>query len=305
MTTQTLPPVTAPRGETTPSKPTRPLRPGSLIRFVKRAPIRVFLTVLVLVELYPLFWLLMGSFKSQSEFTSKPTWSLPESIGFENYVAAWTTGSIATNLWNSVAVTVPSLFLMLLLGVAAAYALEVMVWKGRNTILLAFVAGIMIPGQMILVPLFTVYFRSGLTSTLWPLIITYTVMGLPLTVFLMAAYFRAIPREIFEAATLDGSGMIRSFFSIGIPMMRNAIVTLALVQFFSIWNDLLIALTFTTKSSLATVQVGLLNFSDEYGSTQYGPLFAAISINVVGMLVLSLFLNKQIMAGLAAGAVKG
>ncbi|GAB2455368.1 raffinose/stachyose/melibiose transport system permease protein [Conyzicola lurida] len=305
MTTQTAIPVT-PIRSAAPSGPTvRAKRPGGVGRFFKRAPVRVFLVVLVLVELYPLFWLLMGSFKTQSEFTSNPTWSLPEQLNFENYVAAWTTGSIATNLWNSVAVTVPSLFFMLLLGVAAAYALEIMVWKGRNTILLAFVAGIMIPGQMILVPLFTVYFRSGLTSTLWPLIITYTVMGLPLTVFLMAAYFRAIPREIFEAATLDGSGMIRSFFSIGIPMMRNAIVTLALVQFFSIWNDLLIALTFTTKSSLATVQVGLLNFSDEYGSTQYGPLFAAISINVVGMLVLYLFLNKQIMAGLAAGAVKG
>jgi raffinose/stachyose/melibiose transport system permease protein len=261
--------------------------------------------LLVLVEVYPLFWLLMGSFKTQDEFFSKPTWALPESFDLSNYVEALTTGDIAINLRNSLLVTVPSLFLMILLGVAAAYALEVMVWKGRNAVLLAFVAGIMIPGQMILVPLFTVYFKTGLTNTLWPLIITYTVMGLPLTVFLMAAYFRSIPREIFEAATLDGAGMISAFFRIGVPLMRNAIITIALVEFFSVWNDLLIALTFTTKNTLATVQVGLLNFSDEYGSTQYGPLFAAISVNILGMLVLYLFLNKQIMQGLASGSLKG
>jgi raffinose/stachyose/melibiose transport system permease protein len=274
-------------------------------RVAKKAPARILIALFVIVEIYPLFWLFMGSFKTQNEFFSQPTWALPSSFTLDNYVAAWTTGSLATNLLNSVLVTVPSLVLMIVLGVAAAFALEVMVWRGRNTVLLAFVAGIMIPGQMILVPLFTVYFRTGLTNTLWPLIITYTVMGLPLTVFLMAAYFRAIPREVFEAATIDGAGMIRSFFSIGVPMMRNAIVTIALVEFFSVWNDLLIALTFTTKSELQTVQVGLLNFSDQYGSTQYGPLFAAISLNVIGMLVLYLFLNKQIMSGLASGAVKG
>lgn len=294
-----------PRTTSTPTRITPSAPRASTSRRVKKIISRTLITLLVIVEIYPLFWLVMGSFKTQNEFFSAPTWALPQSLNFDNYVSALTTGSIGQNLLNSILVTVPSLFFMIALGTAAAYALEVLIWRGRNTILLVFVAGIMIPGQMILVPLFTVYFKSGLTNTLWPLIITYTVMGLPLTVFLMTAYFRAIPREIFEAAAIDGSGMIKSFFLIGVPMMRNAIVTIALVEFFSVWNDLLIALTFTTKSELATVQVGLLNFSDEYGSTQYGPLFAAISINVLGMLVLYLFLNKQIMAGLAAGSLKG
>ncbi|MGN9912844.1 carbohydrate ABC transporter permease [Phytohabitans sp. LJ34] len=274
-------------------------------RTLRRLPVRILIGLLVVVELYPLVWLVLGSFKTQDEFFSKPTWALPEGFNLDNYTEAWSGGGLGRNVLNSVLVTVPSLAFMILLGVAAAYALEVMVWKGRGTVLLAFVAGIMIPGQMILVPLFTVYFQAGLTNTLWPLIITYTVMGLPLTVFLMAAYLRAIPREIFESAAVDGAGMLRSFFRIAVPMMRNAIVTIALVEFFSVWNDLLIALTFTTRDELATVQVGLLQFSDEYGSTQYGPLFAAISINVLGILVLYLFLNRQIMAGLAAGSVKG
>ena len=304
MTSSTLPATAVPAK--TPERRPR-VSPGArrFRRGLVKLPLNVLVAVILVITIYPLFWLVISSFKTNDEFINGDAFALPSSIAWGNYVEAWTTGNMGQYLTNSALAVFPALALIIILGTAAGFALEVMVWKGRNGVLLAFLVGIMVPGQMILLPLFTVYFQTGLSGTLWPLIITYTVMGLPLTVFLMAAYFRAIPREIFEAATLDGSGMIRSFFSIGIPMMRNAIVTLALVQFFSIWNDLLIALTFTTKSSLATVQVGLLNFSDEYGSTQYGPLFAAISINVVGMLVLYLFLNKQIMAGLAAGAVKG
>jgi raffinose/stachyose/melibiose transport system permease protein len=166
-------------------------------------------------------------------------------------------------------------------------------------------AGIMVPGQMILVPLFTTYFKLGITDSLWPLILTYTAMGIPLTTFLMAAYFRAVPREMFEAATMDGSSPLRSFFIIGIPMMKNAMLTIGLVQFFSVFNDLLIALTFTTRPELATIQVGLLSLSDTYGGTNYGALFASVSINIIALLIVFIFLNKKIMAGMAAGSVKG
>lgn len=293
---------------TRPTTSTPPaIRPARRRRtaFWRRLPARILIALLVIVEGYPIVWLILGSFKSQNEFFSRPTWALPEHFGLRNYTEALQTANFAHNLLNSFVVVIPSLVLMITLGVAAAFALEVLVWKGRNAVLLTFVAGIMIPGQMILVPLFTAYFKLGLTSTLWPMIITYTVMGLPLTVFMMAAYFRAIPREIFEAATIDGAGMLRAFLTIALPMMKNAIVTMALVEFFSVWNDLLIAMTFSTDDSLATVQVGLLNFSDQYGSTQYGPLFAAISLNVIGMLILYLFLNRQIMNGLAAGSLKG
>jgi raffinose/stachyose/melibiose transport system permease protein len=206
---------------------------------------------------------------------------------------------------NSALAVFPSLFFTIVLGVAAAFALEVMVWKGRGPLLLLFLAGIMVPGQMILLPLFTVYFKVGLTGTLWPLIITYTAIGLPLTVFMMATFFRSIPREIFEAATLDGAGMLRQFVSIGVPLVRNAIFTVALVQFFFIWNDLLIALTFTNRDELRTIQVGLLNFTGQFGQVQYGPTFAAISINVLATLALYLFLNQRVMKGLTAGSVKG
>ena len=274
-------------------------------RALRRLPIWLLVAFVLVVVLYPQFWMIMGSFKTQTEFFANPTWALPEQFNLDNYVYAFTRGDVALNYRNSLLVTLPSVALIVFLGVAAGYALEIMIWKGRRTTLLLVMAGIMVPGQMILVPLFTVYFRIGITDTLWPMILTYTAMGIPLTTFLMAAYFRSLPREIFEAATMDGCSPLRSFFVIAMPLMKNAMLTIALVQFFSVFNDLLIALTFTTRPELATIQVGLLSLSDEFGSTAYGPLFAAISINIIVLLIVFIFLNKNIMAGLAAGSVKG
>lgn len=294
--------LTAPPRKPLPTSPSATVRKRAYTRRLTR---NLLVALLVAVELTPLVWLLLSSFKTQSEFVNDPAWSLPGTWDFGNYAEAWTTGHVALYVSNSLLATVPSLALIIVLGTAAGFALEVMIWRGRHQVLLVFLLGIMVPSQMILLPLFRVYFQSGLSGTMWPLIITYTAVGLPLTVFMMATYFRAIPREMFEAATLDGAGMLTAFWRIGFPVVRNAVFTVALVQFFFIWNDLLISLTFTTDDDLRTIQVGLLNFTGQYGETSYGPLFAAISINVVGALVLYLLINQRIIKGLTAGAVKG
>ncbi|MFJ9245142.1 carbohydrate ABC transporter permease [Streptomyces sp. NPDC101776] len=282
-------------------------RPGAVRgrAYARRLTRNLLVALLVAVEVAPLLWLLLSSFKSQSEFVNDPAWSLPGKWDLHNYADAWTSGHVGLYIRNSLLATAPSLALIIVLGTAAGFALEVMIWRGRHQVLLVFLLGIMVPSQMILLPLFRVYFQSGLSGTMWPLIITYTAVGLPLTVFMMATYFRAVPREIFEAATLDGASMLTAFWRIGFPVVRNAVFTVALVQFFFIWNDLLVSLTFTTDDSLRTIQVGLLNFTGQYGETAYGPLFAAISINVVGALVLYLLINQRIIKGLTAGAVKG
>ena len=273
--------------------------------FFRRLPIRLLIAVLLIVVVYPILWMLLGSFKTQNEFLNEPFWALPQSWDIVNYIEVFTTGEFGKYILNSVIAVFPSLAIILVFGTAAGFALEVMVWKGRGTVLLLFLAGIMVPAQMILLPLFTIYFRTNMTGTLWPLIITYVALGMPLTVFMMATFFRSVPREIFEASTLDGASIFRSFFSIGLPLVRNALFTIGLVQFFFLWNDLLIALTFTNSSDLRTIQVGLLNFTGEYGAVQYGPTFAAISVNVLGTLLIYVFLNQQVMKGLTAGSVKG
>lgn len=278
---------------------------SELGRALRKIPVFITIGFLILVTAYPLFWMFMNSLKTNDEFLNTPSYSLPTEWHWENYAIAWQTGNLAVTIRNSIIVTAPSLLLIVLLGTAAGFALEIMVFKGRGTILLIFLAGIMIPGQMIVLPLFTAFFQLKLTASYLPMILIYTAGGMPLTVFMMATYFRALPREIFEAATIDGASMLRSFFSIGLPMARNSIITVAIVQFFLIWNDLLIALIFGGQRKLNTIQVGLLNFSGEYGAVNYGPLFAAICITVSAILVLYLFLNQRIIKGLAAGAIKG
>ncbi|WP_393062430.1 carbohydrate ABC transporter permease [Streptomyces sp. LN549] len=274
-------------------------------RAPRRLWVKIVVTLLLVVEIYPLIWMLLTSLKSNDDYLNNSTWSLPTTWDWGNYTEAWTTGHLGLYVQNSVLAVLPALALMLLLGTAAGFALQIMVWKGRSLTLLVFLAGMMVPPQMILLPLFTVYFQTGLSGTLWPLILTYTGTGLPLTVFMMATYYRTVPRELFEAATIDGASILRAFWTISVPMVRNALLTVGLVQFFFIWNDLLIALTFTNNQDLRTIQVGLLNFTGDFGATQYGPLFAAICINVFGTLLIYLFLNQKVMKGLTSGAVKG
>lgn len=274
-------------------------------RFLRRLPIRLVIAALLAIEIYPFIWLFLGSVKSQNDYLTRSTLSLPAHWVWSNYRTAWVTGQLGTYIRNSLLATLPSLAVILVLGVAAGFALQVMRWRLRSGVMLMFLAGIMVPSQMILLPLFTVYYQTGLSGHLWPLPVTYTATGLPLTVFMIATYFRAVPVELFEAAALDGASILRAFASIGFPLVRNAVLTVGLVQFFFIWNDLLIALTFTNSASLRTIQVGLLNFTGQFGSIQYGPLFAAICVNVFGTLLIYLFLNQRVMKGLAGGALKG
>jgi raffinose/stachyose/melibiose transport system permease protein len=168
------------------------------------------------------------------------------------------------------------------LQVAASFGLEVMKWRGNNIVLLAFLAGILIPAQLVLLPLFTIYFQAGLINTRWALIITYTAFTLPLSVFLMAGFFR-----------------------VAVPMVANGLVTIALVNFFFLWNDLLFSLTFISSDNLRTIQTGLLNFTGQYGQVDWGPTFAAASLAVFPTLIVYLILNQQVIKGLTAGSVKG
>lgn len=279
-------------------------RRESTRKLLARVPVWVLIGLLLVVEIYPLLWMLLSSFKTSDEFSTGAFWSLPTSLAWQNYVQAWTAG-MSTYFLNSILTVFPSLFLILLISLAASFALEVMKFRGSNVVLLAFLAGIMIPLQMVLLPLFTIYFQTGLINTRWALIITYTAFGLPLSVFLMSGFFKSVSRTVIEAAVIDGANIYQVFFHVALPLVANGIVTIALVQFFFLWNDLLFALTFISSDSLRTIQVGLLNFSGQYGQVDWGPTFAAVCLAVFPTLILYLILNQQVIKGLTAGSVKG
>ncbi len=278
---------------------------GSALRRVGQIAIAVLVGLLVLIELYPTVWLLMSSMKAPDEFNLFPIYALPRSLYFQNYVEAWTAGHMSTYFTNSVLATVPSLLLLLLVGVPAGFGIEILKWKFSNTMLLVFMAAIMVPLQMAILPLFTIYTQLQLLDTRLGLIITYTAFGLPLTIFLMAGYFKSVPREMLEAAVVDGANIYQVFFYIALPVVMNSIVTIALVQFFFIWNDLFLSFTFISDTDLRTIQTGLLNFQGQYGQRDWGPTFASIAMSILPTLLIYLLLNQFIIKGLTAGSVKG
>ncbi|WP_163581453.1 carbohydrate ABC transporter permease [Gracilibacillus saliphilus] len=266
---------------------------------------KLLIFAIVLIAVYPVFWLLMSSLKAPGEFGASPMYALPEGFYFQNYVEAWNTGNMGTYFKNSIIATFPALFLIIIIGAATAFAIEKMQWKMKKGVLLLFISGIMVPVPIVLLPLFTMFFHTGLLNNLFGLILVYVAFGLPLTIFLFTSYFKAVPNELIESAVMDGANIYRIFFSIALPMILNAVVTVALVQFFFVWNDLIFAMTFISDSELRTIQTGLMSFAGQYGQREWGPTFASISMAVLPTLFLYLFLNRTVMKGMTSGAVKG
>lgn len=273
--------------------------------WLSRLPITLLVLFVIFIAVYPVVWIFLSSLKGAEEFTANPMWALPQALHWENYTRAWTEGNMSRYFVNSVLSVIPALVLVIVLGTMAAFGIEIMRWRLRNVASLLFLAGIMVPIQIVILPLFTMYFRVHLLDTRLALIITYTAFGLPLVVFFLVGYFKTFAREIIEAAIVDGANIYQVFYKIALPMVTNAIVTVALVQFFFMWNDLLVSLTFTSNPELRTVQSGLLAFTGQYGQREWGPTFASIALAVAPTVLVYLLLNQMVMKGMAAGAVKG
>ncbi|GIN12558.1 ABC transporter permease [Shouchella clausii] len=261
--------------------------------------------VFLLITVYPVIWLLLSSLKEPSEFITNSMNALPEGVYLGNYVEAWKTGNMGVYFRNSIFVTFPALIGIILFGSMAAFAIEKLRWKLKNVVMLLFLAGIMIPVQIVLLPLFQIYFNINLLNSLFGLGLVYLVFGLPLTIFLFVSYFKSMPNELMEAAVVDGASIYQIFFKLAFPLLKNAIVTVALVQFFFVWNDLIFAMSFIRDTDLRTIQTGLMGFAGEYGQREWGPTFASIALAIVPILLLYTFLNKLVMKGMTSGAVKG
>ncbi len=265
----------------------------------------VAVIVLMIIAIYPIMWLLLSSIKAPHEFNLRPIYAFPEGFYFQNYINAWTSGKFSVYFTNSILVTIPSLLLILSLSASTAFGIEIMRWRFKNGVLLLFLSGILIPGQMVLLPLYTMFYRAQLLDNRWGLILVYVAFGFPLSVFLITSYLKSLSHEILEAAVVDGANIYQVFLLVAVPMMKNAIYTVGLIQFFFIWNDLLLSLTFISSTNLRTIQTGLLDFVGRFGQREWGPTFASIAMSILPTLIIYLFLNKLIVRGLTAGAVKG
>lgn len=263
----------------------------------------VLLIVYALVTIYPLIWLFISSFKSNQDFFGKP-FSLPSVWQFTNYTRAWEIAGIGPAFINSVIVTFSSLVLTLLLASLAAYILSRLEFRFKGAIMSLFVLGMLIPMHSTLVPLFIMMKNMRILDTYAALILPYTAFELPIAIFIIAAYLLSIPKEVEEAAMIDGNGHWGIFFRVIFPLSIPALATVAILAFLRFWNDFAFALVFINKQALKTLPLSLSIFSDGYG-TDYSLTMAAMSIAVIPTIIIYLIFQEQIMKGMVAGAVKG
>lgn len=263
----------------------------------------LLLIFLVLIYIIPLLWVFFVSLKTNGEVMAQP-WALPDALHFENYISAWAAGGIGRATLNSAIVCTITLILSILLGSMAAFSISVMRWKHSGKVLSIFLLGMMVPVHCILIPLFVFFVKLKLTDSYLGMILPYTAFALPVTIYLMGGFFRSIPWEVYEAACIDGCSIYRLFIEIAFPLARDGIFVVSLMTFVGNWNELLVAMVFTSSPDVQTIPVRLTAFVSPY-ATDYVRMFAAIVLAMLPtVIVYSIFSNK-IVAGLTAGAVKG
>lgn len=270
---------------------------------IAKIAIYIFLIVLAFIYLAPLVWMLFVSVKDNAEIFSSP-FALPQRIQWENYTFAWTAGFLGKATLNSAIVCIVTLVLSMIIGSMAAFAIARMRWKLAKLMMTYFMIGMMVPVHCVLIPLFKTFSAMGLYNSLLGLIIPYTTFSLPITIFIMTGFFENMPRELFEAACIDGCSIYKCFTTIALPLSKTGLFVTGLMSFVANWNELLLAMVFISDDTKKTLPVSLSKFVGPY-NTNYVQMFAAIIIAIIPTIIVYCCFSNQIVDGLTAGAVKG
>jgi raffinose/stachyose/melibiose transport system permease protein len=248
-------------------------------------------------------WLLWNSFKTNPQLYENP-WALPADLRWDNYVYAWTTARVGLYFLNSVKVCGLALTASLLLSTNASFALTRLKWKLSGVVLALFVISMMIPGNAMLIPQFLMFSKLGLVDRHISLIILYAMGALPISIFILTGFMHSFPQDIEESAIIDGASMGKLFFQITLPVSKASIATVAIYTFITMWNELTQAVVFLSDQAKMTLPYGLKAFQGQY-STDYVSTFAAVTIAAVPTVFIFTMFNRQIIAGITAGSVKG
>jgi ABC-type glycerol-3-phosphate transport system permease component len=259
---------------------------------------------------YPMLWVAYSSLKPDDAIF-RDAFALPslDALQWGNYRQAWREAHFGEYFLNSVLVTSTSVTAILLLGSMTAYALSRFYHPLGNALYGLFLAGLMVPVQQSIVPLFFELRTLGLLNSKLGLIFVYTANGLPFAIFILAGFFRALPRSLYEAAVVDGCSEASAFWRVMLPLARPGLITVAIFQFIGIWKEYFFAFMFTSgarSENVRTLPLGLGNLSvaAQY-HTDYGMLFAGIVMVTLPILLVYLLLQKHLVKGITAGALKG
>jgi raffinose/stachyose/melibiose transport system permease protein len=269
----------------------------------KRIPFYLFIITLGAIWLIPVFFIFVTAIKSPADFYGKPIFSLPTQLRWDNFFAAWVKGRMSLYMKNGIIVCFLKVPLGILVSSLTAFALTRLKIKFSNILFLVFLAGMMIPAQVTLVPLNIAMTRLKLVNTYLGLFVVYMGFGLPFGVLVMRGFFRSIPNEIDESAKIDGCTNLRLYLNILMPIAKPAAATLFIMDFLSTWNEYMLASILITDIKMRTVPTGLLSFVDEVG-VDYGLLTAGVLISILPIFIVYIACQRYFVEGLS-GAIKG
>lgn len=263
----------------------------------------VFLGAFALFNIVPLFYMIVDSFKTEAEYAASP-FSLPTKLQFSNYAKAWDIANMDTYFLNSLIITFGSLLITVLLGSLTAFFLARFKFRFRGFAFALFLLGMLVPIHATLIPIFLIMKEIGLLDTYWSLILPYTAFHLSLTIFILEGFMQGLPKDLEESGVMDGAGIFRIFWSIILPITRPAMATVIILNFIYNWNEYLFALVLISSEAIKTLPLGLANFVGVETASMTLQM-AALGIALVPIIVFYLLLQKQLVTGMTAGAVKG
>jgi raffinose/stachyose/melibiose transport system permease protein len=268
------------------------------------AVVQLLMTILALLFLAPLFIIINYSFKTKRELYINSPLSLPQSLQFDNYRKAIDKLNMGTTFFNTFFYTAVSVTLLAMLCGITAWAIARCKHKFFKFCYVYFILGILIPYQALFLPIYTIGYKMHLTNTKFGIIFMYVATGISFGVFLMNSFMSTVPIELEEAARIDGCSIIKTYFSIVLPLLKPAMATLIIMQAFQIWNDYLLASLYVSKKQLKTLTVAIQSlFSAQ--TSDYTTAMAAIVLSVLPIAVLFICLQKYFIKGMTVGAVKG
>jgi N-acetylglucosamine transport system permease protein len=276
---------------------------------LSKSVVRILLLLWSLLVLYPVIWTFLTSLKDNKQVMQGKPWDIPTLFRFENYADVWGRAHFGDYFFNSIMVTVGSMIVSLVMAATTAYILARYTFKGKGTLYFVYVASMMIPTTLGLIPLFFLLSDLHLSNSLFGLMIVYSVgtIGiLPFAIFFLVGFYKTLPKELEEAATIDGCTNYGIFFRIMLPLSKPGLVTVGIMNALTVWNEYIMATVLINDPEKYTVPVGIAIMQAEMQyRTEWGPLFAGLAISMIPVIIMYVLYQRQITGGLTAGALKG
>lgn len=275
------------------------------VLFSRRLPkllSHIILLFFSLVIIYPIVWMALSSFKTQSDLFTN-LWGLPRSLAWQNYANAWQTADLGQAMFNSVFISLTTTLLVAFIAALAAYALCSFRFLFAGAILLMFILTMQAPVPII--PLYVLLVQLNLTDSYPGLIVPLVAGGLPISIFIFWGYFQTVPREMRDAAVVDGCSEWQAFWRVILPVSGPAIASVCILEFIGAWNEYFLPLILVRAPELRPLPLAIQVFFYTYRTTDWGQVFAALTIGALPMIVLYLFLQRLFIQGLTSGVVKG